>query len=189
VRGAPGAGVPEGPADEVTVGVSIAVPEPFAGELQRWRELFGDPQASAIPPHITIAPPSRLSLAGLAHLQTHLGRAAAARAPFAVGLRGTGTFRPVSAVVFVAVTEGADECTALAESVLAEPHLPDPAFPYHPHVTVAHGLAEEELDEARDKLAAYEASFLADALWLYEQGEDGVWSARRRFPFRGEGVS
>ncbi len=39
-----------------TIGVAIAVPEPWAGELQRYRASFGDPLAEAIPTHITLVP-------------------------------------------------------------------------------------------------------------------------------------
>ena len=41
-----------------TIGVAIAIPEPFGSELQRHRASFGDPQASAIPTHVTLVPPT-----------------------------------------------------------------------------------------------------------------------------------
>lgn len=173
--------------DEITIGVSIAIPEPFAGELQRWRERFGDPEAAAIPPHITIAPPTRLPQTQLTSLQQHAAAVTAGQVPFTVRLCGADTFLPVSAVTFVQVTDGAAECARLARALQSAPGLDEPVFPYHPHVTVAHGLSSNRLAEAGQQLAHYEAAFVVDGLWLYEYGDDGVWRARRRFPFTAAG--
>jgi 2'-5' RNA ligase len=169
--------------DAITIGLSIAIPEPFAGELQRWRERFGDPEAAAIPPHITIAPPTRLPQAQLESLEQRTAAVTAGQLPFTVRLCGADTFLPVSAVTFVQVTDGADECARLARALRSVPGLDEPVFPYHPHVTVAHGLSAGQLDEAGQQLAHYEAAFVVDGLWLYEYGDDGVWRARHRFPF------
>ena len=40
------------------ISVSIDIPEPFAGELQRLRASFGDPLAEAIPSHVTLMSPA-----------------------------------------------------------------------------------------------------------------------------------
>ena len=69
---------------------------------------------------------------------------------FRIRLRGTGTFRPVSPVVFVMVAEGISGCEQLAVSVRRGPLAVDLQFPYHPHVTVAHHLADGSLDRAFD---------------------------------------
>lgn len=173
----------EGLRDQITIGVSIALPEPFGGELQRWRESFGDPQASAIPPHVTVVPPSVVGAGDVPAVEAHLVATAALQRPFTIQLRGTGTFRPVSPVVFVVLADGDADCARVEASVRAGPLARDLTFPYHPHVTVAHELAEPELDEALETLATYEARFTVDELWLYEQGPDGVWRSRRRFAF------
>ena len=73
-------------------------------------------------------------------------------------LRGTGTFRPVSPVVFVTVAEGISQCEALADAVRRGPLETDLLFPYHPHVTVAHHLDDDVMDQAFDELAASSAS-------------------------------
>ena len=39
-------------------GVAVTVPEPWGAQLQDAREQFGDPMASAIPPHVTLLPPT-----------------------------------------------------------------------------------------------------------------------------------
>ena len=48
-------------------------------------------------------------------------RESEARLEAALGAAGTGTFRPVSPVVFVVLAEGAAECTALQEAVRTGP--------------------------------------------------------------------
>ena len=72
-------------------------------------------------------------------------------------LRGSGTFRPVSPVVFVPLARGISECERLEAQVRSGPLARETAFPYHPHVTVAHDLDEAALDRAFDALAAYDA--------------------------------
>ena len=73
-------------------------------------------------------------------------------------LSGTGTFRPLSPVVFVQVVEGAEACARLQQQVRdsSGPVARELAFPYHPHVTVAHGISEEAMDHAFEALAEYE---------------------------------
>ena len=58
-------------------------------------------------------------------------------------------------------------------------------FPYHPHVTVAHGVPEPVLDEVFDRLAGFEATFVVSGFTRYEQDEDGAWRSVRTFRLRG----
>ena len=160
------------------IGVAIPVPEPYADELEDWRSSFGDPQAHAIPAHITLLPPTSVAEAELPTVEAHLREAAAAVEPFPVHLRGTGTFRPVSPVVFVALAAGIAGCERLERGVRSGPLTRPLDFPYHPHVTVAHDLPDEVLDEAYDALAGYDARFVADLFHLYVHGDDGVWQPR-----------
>lgn len=46
----------------VTIGVSIAVPEPHGSKLQQLRAGFGDAAAHGIPTHVTLLPPDRKSV-------------------------------------------------------------------------------------------------------------------------------
>lgn len=166
-----------------TIGVAVAVPEPYSSELQGWRESFGDPLATAIPPHITLLPPTEVDDTAMAHIEAHLAEVARGHAPFVMHLRGTGTFRPVSPVVFVALAEGIAGCERLETSIRSGPLDRELSFNYHPHVTVAHLLADALLDEAFDKLAGYDARFRVDGFALYEHGPDAVWRTRREFCF------
>ncbi|MEC4015956.1 2'-5' RNA ligase family protein [Streptomyces sp. H27-D2] len=171
----------------VTLGVSIAVPEPHGSFLQERRAGFGDPAAHGIPTHVTLLPPTEADVAALPAIEQHLAEIAAAGLPFPMRLEGTDTFRPLSPVVFVKLTEGAASCAWLQKRVreASGPVARELQFPYHPHVTVAHGIAEEAMDRAYAELADFEAAWTANGFALYEQGEDGVWRLEREYPFGG----
>ena len=130
------------------IGVAVAVPDPYGEELERWRAEFGDPQASRIPAHITMLPPVRVDDAELESVDLHLTRAAGSVTAYDVILKGTGTFRPVSPVVFVALAAGISGCERLQAAVHRAPLDPLLDHPYHPHVTVAHHLPDDALDRA-----------------------------------------
>lgn len=78
----------------VTLGVSIAVPEPYGSLLQERRASFGDPAAYGIPTHVTLLPPTEAEAADLPAVERHLARIATGGRPFPMRLSGTGTFRP-----------------------------------------------------------------------------------------------
>lgn len=162
------------------IGVAIAIPEPWGAELEGWRASFGDPLASAIPAHITLLPPTRIPDADLADVELHLSGAATDVVPFPVLLRGTGTFRPVSPVVFVSLASGISGCEALEQRVRSGPLARELEFPYHPHVTVAHDLPDPTLDEAFRALEDFEATFTVTDFVLYVH-VDGAWTPRTTF--------
>jgi len=164
----------------VTVGVAIAIPEPFGSELQRHRASFGDPRANAIPTHVTLVPPTKID-GDVSGIHGHLEDVAGRHTRFRLRLRGTATFRPVSPVVFVNVTEGISSCELLASDTRSGILSQELAFPYHPHVTVAHHLGEAALDLAYESLADFDCVFDVDAFYLYVHGSDGVWRPESRF--------
>ncbi|GHK00578.1 2'-5' RNA ligase family protein [Streptomyces sp. NPDC003753] len=169
----------------VTIGVSIAVPEPHGSELQELRAGFGDAAARCIPTHVTLLPPTEVDSADLSAIEAHLVSVAAAGRPFPMRLAGTGTFRPLSPVVYVKVVEGAEACSRLQRQVRdpSGPVARELLFPYHPHVTVAHGIDDASMDRAYEELADYAAEWPCTGFALYEQGADGVWRKLREFPF------
>lgn len=166
-----------------TIGVSIAVPEPYASLLQERRAGFGDLAAHGIPTHVTLLPPTEIDAAGLAAFQEHLAKVSADGRPFRMRLQGTGTFRPLSPVVYVELADGARPCAELQERVRSGPLERELQFPYHPHVTIAHGIAEEAMDRAQRELAGFAAAWLTTGFSLYEQDRDGVWHKLRDYPF------
>lgn len=177
--------LPERNGDQVRLGVALAVPEPFSRDLRAARASFGDPLADAIPPHVTLVGPTVLKWSQLPELDAHLADVASAHGPFTVHLRGTGTFRPVSDVVFVQVVEGIAECEQLELALRAGPLAQPLRFHYHPHVTVAHDLPADALDHAFDALSTFEAQFLALDIAVFEGGDDGVWRPLRSVPLAG----
>ena len=169
-------------------GVAIGLPEPCTSELQSWRERLGDPNAAGIPPHVTLLPPTSLHDDDLERVEEHLRQVAAGGQSFEMHLRGTGTFRPVSPVVFVALARGIADCEQLEAQVRSGPLARSTSFPYHPHVTVAHDLEEPALDEAYEALASYDARFTVWGFTLFEQGPDKVWRPQRDFAFGAGGM-
>jgi len=176
----------EPPEWPITIGVALPIPEPFLAELGAYRERFGDPLAHAIVAHITLVPPVQVpDEAHLALVVRHLEEAAAARRPFPVVLAGAGTFRPISPVVFVPLVEGEEQVRATEAAVRRGPLDRPLQFPFHPHVTVAHDLEQDWLDQAFEVMQSYRAAFEVTSLGLFVQGGDGVWRLRVEFPFGG----
>ncbi len=173
------------PADDVvTIGVVLDIPQPHADFLRRCRADFGDPLAEAIPPHITLLPPTPVPEDEDQAIQDHLAAVAAVTAPFGITLAGTGTFRPISPVVFVTLEDGAEHCADLQRLLRTGPLKRTLEFDYHPHVTVAHHLDDAAMDKAEQELGDYRARFEATGLNFYEHDGDGIWQLRRRFGFR-----
>jgi 2'-5' RNA ligase len=170
--------------DNPSVGVILGFPPDIAAELQQWRASFGDPMAEVIPAHITLVTttPARDWDATTRHVRSIAGR----QAPFTVTISGTGSFRPVSPVVFLKVEDGFGECVSLHEQLQSGPLERELPFPYHPHVTVAHDVAPENLDEAESVLKDYSATFPVASMGLYEHDSNGIWQLREEFDFGGD---
>lgn len=168
--------------DEVVLGVSIPIPSPHAGILVDARHRAGDPHALQVPPHVTLLPPIRVARGALERIEGHLADAATVIGPFAMHLSGTGTFRPVSQVVFVQVASGLAECELLEARVRSGPLARELDFPYHPHVTIAQDVMPSALDKAYESLQDFVARFQVGAFTMFERGKDGAWQPRREFP-------
>ena len=168
-----------------TIGVSVAVPDPWGQELQRYRIDLGDEAARHIPTHITLLPPHDVEDHDVDAVRRHLAEVAGDTPPFRVHLRGTGTFRPVSPVVFVGVVEGISACEQLASDVQSGPLQVQRAFPYHPHVTVAHHVPETQLERAFVEMEGYDAAFDVAQIWMYLHDEASGWQPERAFTLCG----
>jgi 2'-5' RNA ligase len=165
-----------------TIGVAVSVPDPWGAQLQDYRVALGDPAAVGIPTHITLLPPIDVEDDLLPGIQEHLRGVAGSVGPFRVHLRGTGTFRPVSRVVFVNVVDGISRCEQLAAAVRRGPLAVDAQYPYHPHVTVAHGLDEPLLDRAFEELARFECRFEVEHVTLYVHLDGAGWTPKDDLP-------
>ena len=169
--------------DPIVIGVSVAVPEPYARAIQDARAGYGDPLARSIPTHVTLLPPTEVSPDALPAVERHLAAAAGQQRPFRMLLHGSGTFRPLSPVVFLRLEAGARECRTAEAAVRSGLLARELSFPYHPHVTVAHAVPEAELDRAHHELRGYRAEFMVPGFSLYRFGSDQVWRPVREFRF------
>ena len=164
------------------IGVAIDIPEPWGRQLTCRRAEAGDPQAVYTPAHVTLLGPTEVSGDALPAIERHLEKIAAAQQPFTIHLRGTGTFRPITEVVFVTLAVGISECELLAEAIAAADDIDRGArFPYHPHVTVAQDVPPEQLDAVFEDLAGFSAKFHVASFTLFSHGGEGPWRPRRDF--------
>lgn len=164
-----------------TIGVAVGLPEPHATYLQDARRAAGDPLADRIRTHVTLLPPTEVVGAGIAQIEEHLAGVAARHRRFQLELSRVGTFRPVSPVQFLHVTEGAGACEALAASIRSGPLARDLDFPYHPHVTIAQQVSDAALDDVGKKLSNYRLSFEVGSFQLYDRDDAQVWRPVRSF--------
>lgn len=168
------------------IGVAIDIPEPWGGLLTRRRAEAGDPAAVYVPAHLTLLGPTEIAPGDLPAIEAHLEAVAAAHPPYMLHLRGTGTFRPITEVVFVAVAAGIGECELLAAAIGAADELQREArFPYHPHVTVAQDVSPEALDKVYEDLADFSALFEVRSFTLFLHAGDGRWLPHRDFRLGG----
>jgi 2'-5' RNA ligase len=167
------------------LGVAVAIPQPHATVLSKWRRHVGDAAADKVFPHVTLLPPTPVCADALDGVEDHLRTAAAARGPFVMHLAGTGTFRPASPVVFVQVATGLAQCETLERAVRSGPLARELPFPYHPHVTVAQDVDDAALDEAYNGLSGFAAWFPVDRFVLFCRDPDGNWVWRTEFALTG----
>ncbi len=165
----------------MSVGVILGFPPAIAKELQRWRASFGDPMAGVVPAHITLVTTTPTD--DWEATRAHVREVARNQTPFMVTISGTGSFRPVSPVVYINVEEGFDACVDLHEKLQTGPLERELPFSYHPHVTIAHDVAPESLDEAETVLESYKATFPVVSMGLYEHDADGIWQLREELDF------
>ena len=170
----------EAPATEV-VGVAVAIPEPHATVLAKWRREIGDPAADLVYPHVTLLPPTPVPADRMSEVESHLAAAAAGHRPFVMHLAGTGTFRPTSPVVFIHVATGVSDCELLEQAIRRGPLERELAFPYHPHVTVAQDVPDAALDEAYEGLSGFVARFPVERFALFSRDDAGTWAWRTEF--------
>ena len=167
-------------------GVAVTVPEPWSTTLQQAREDFGDPMASAIPPHVTLLPPTAIppdDMDGVprAPARGHGGRRAVRHG--ALGHRHV----PARSRRWCSCRSRAASRTARRWSGRCARGRSSRSldFPYHPHVTVAHHLDEPALDRAFESLADFRCAFRVASVELYHHDDDGVWRVIDSFALGG----
>lgn len=166
------------------LGVIISLPPDLAERLCESRRRYGGPEAAVVAPHITLV--SGRAQGDWDEAAEHVRDVAAAGAPFRVSLRGTGTFEPLSTVVFLNVADGAGECAQLHEALVEGPvqHLLE--FEFHPHLTIAHDLDPEQMARAMDEMADFAADFEVTSIGVFNYVAGG-WSLREELSLGGSG--
>lgn len=167
------------------LGVVIEIPSPLRDVLRSWRRSYGSEANGLVEPHITLVSGFTTDWDAAA---AHVRHVASLGLPFTVDLQGTGTFRPVSPVVFLNVRTGAEECTALHRSLLAGPLECESVFPYHPHLTVAHEVNDSLMDLAQAELDGESMSFTVSSIGLFGTDEAGQWLLREDLALGGAGT-
>lgn len=167
------------------IGVALAVPAPWSRQLQDFRLSLGDTEAAQIPTHITLIPPTGVTDEDVPMIEEHLGLVASQHPDFDIHLRGTGTFRPVSPVVFITLAQGIACCEQLTGRIRTGPLDVPLRFPYHPHVTIAQSLDDASLDRAFEEMAGFECRYRASAVRLYEHRDGSGWQQTGAFPLTG----
>lgn len=166
-----------------TLGVTLEIPESIRDHLdeaRRRHEALEEGWSS----HVTLLAPIEADDAVLSSIIDHLDAVARRTAPIRIHLRGTGTFRPVSPVVFLVLVDGAEQCARLESEVRSGDLGVESRFPYHPHVTLAHGVADDALNRVQHAFADMDVEFTAATMALREN-IDGVWTLVREFPLTG----
>ena len=189
--------IPAPDAHQCVIGVAIALPSHYAAQVRAVREAAGDPLAEVVPPHITLLPPTAVDVDSLDEVMRHLRNVATGTQPFDVRLDEVGTFLPVSPVVYLSLRSGAKECDSLQARVRDRrgPLARSLSFPFHPHVTLAHEVADEGLDVAARQGAGLVMDFTVTKLHLYRHLErsfqpgrtdvEGAWEVAAAFAFGG----
>lgn len=166
-----------------TLGVAIDIPPPAGDLLDEARSRY-EPEAGELRPHVTLLPPIDVDAEAMPAVLRHLEQVARDTAPFRLTLSGTGTFVPVTRVVFVTVTDGAEDCARLEARVRSGDMAVETRYPYHPHVTLAHDVPDALLDRALADLAGFTAEVDVTAIRLFER-RSGRWEIIREFVLTG----
>ncbi|MDR0366882.1 MAG: 2'-5' RNA ligase family protein [Bifidobacteriaceae bacterium] len=149
------------------------VPDPLAGQLRQAQRQFGCTDTS--PPHITLIPPSAVDQAQLDNLVKDVRRRAEGFKAFRIRLQGVDTFRPVTPVVFAKLADGFEACCQLER--LIRPAIPgfEDRFPYHPHLTLAHGDCQATLNQAESLWQSVDEAFTAATFSLTRIVSEREW--------------
>ena len=165
----------------MTLGVAIEIPEPFGPAIDAAR-LGYEPSMGRMPAHITLLPPVDVDSDVLPGVIEHLSHVAASCAPFDVELHGTGSFQPVSPVVFISLSRGISSCERVEALVRSGVLAVESRFPYHPHVTLAHDVSDATLDRAFEDFTDFRAAFTVAQMHLFRLRGDG-WQPLQGFVF------
>jgi 2'-5' RNA ligase len=151
------------------------------------QELVADCVAQS---HVTVLPPRPLSIHPQA-AKEELRERVAAFVPVRIQIPRLKMFEQTS-VVFADIGAGREELLDMHQALNSGPFYFDEPFPYHPHITLAQGIAPERLhdffEEASRRWAneAPETDFLVDTLTFVQNTVENRWIDLAECALRGE---
>ena len=153
--------------------------------LEEWKQAVAGGSVAPISTHVTVYM-AELTESLLAAVQSPQLRVALDAPRFEARWGSVHSFRPVTEVEYLNLEAGKAEFEQIHQK-LVELFGPGAAsFPYVPHVTLGHGLTQEQVDHARevfDALPAEQRTFTVDHLHCYSY--DGQnWEEIRVLPLR-----
>lgn len=166
-----------------SLGVIITMPPGLQAELGEVRTRYATPGSPIVPAHITLI--SGRSTSSWQEAADHVREVAKTVKSFTISLRGTGSFEPVSPVIFLNIVKGQTECVSLHEALLEGPIEHLVGFDYQPHVTIAHDLPEQTMQQAEIEMADFSADFAVESIGLYDF-HNGGWALREEISFGGK---
>lgn len=160
------------------------IPGPLGHFIDRLRKELTpgtDPRA-----HVTVLPPRPLH-SEIRSTVERLADETGTSEPFDVALREVAVF-PKTNVLYLSLGSGERQLHALHENLNCGQLEYDGPFPFHPHVTVAQGLSEEELpaalERARELWASYDGPrvFTVETLSFVQNVAPEAWLDIAKLP-------
>jgi len=165
------------------------IPDPLASFLNELREEL-EPGGLAPRAHVTLLPPRPL-FAPMCDAVRQLGERLNAEPPIDI-VAGEICMFPVTNVIYISLSLGAEPLTLLHGDLNREVLHFDEPFPYSPHITLAQGHmanpARRLFELARCRWAQYTESrgFRADSLVFVQNTLDNQWLDLAEFRFQKE---
>ncbi|WP_085528690.1 2'-5' RNA ligase family protein [Kocuria massiliensis] len=150
----------------------LEVPDDVQDAVMNWRRQHG--AAEGYPPHITVfiselgEKPYVEANRFLREMRSELR----GRGPAEIALSGTGTFRPISDVVYLALARGSDFLNHLHEQCRRIRNSASP-FMFHPHMTIVQNERRRLLEAAFRTFDAFEAHFTVHRACAFLSDEEG----------------
>ncbi|MBI2816125.1 MAG: 2'-5' RNA ligase family protein [Acidobacteria bacterium] len=155
------------------------IPGKLGNFIDSLRRRF-DPGLACWLAHVTLLSPRSLP-EPLDTLLEAIRQQSASFEPFDVTISRVETFWPVSGVVYLGISEGAERLAQLHESLNAGPLAFAEPHPYVSHVTIAQQLSQIEKDaimkEVREEWVRYgvETCFRVESLFLVKKTPENRW--------------
>lgn len=153
--------------------------------LEEWKRTVVGGAAAPISTHVTVYL-TELTESLLATVQSPQFREALDTPRFEARWGSVHSFRPVTEVEYLNLEAGKAEFEQIHQKLVELFGAGAASFPYVPHVTLGHGLSEEQVANARkvfDALPAEQRTFTVDHLHYYSYDEQN-WEEIGVLPLR-----